>query len=478
MVFYIVLGVKRRRVAEGTYFDVKNGICEAFFESIGYGVLIHDSETVLYATKAASRIFEALDNKGIKGRKISELVAERYFKDYVNLVESVLAGERSPLFQGLARTVDGKEKWVEVCPNRVLYGQKEAVLLFVRDVTSEVVVKRSRSRIHELGLVQSVLSKVMSGDEDIHSVEESIFKYCEDLRIADMMCFVQVSRGRCDVRYVPNITPRRYGKCFMRNVRVIISLILDIPREVYIPNMFEFSSYGYSDVGCSFNAGSEISFFGVPLKVGGKVEGVIGFMKRGYNTFSAEDIAIARVLSGQISLSISLQKALRELAEEKERLYEIAMKDALTGVYTRLFFNNWMEEHQEMLKRRGEVSTCVLADIDNFKRINDAYGHLVGDEVLCRVAKTIRSSVRGMDLVVRYGGDEFLVVLPLVRKDEAGRIMERVVKNIGTLRDKFGFDIGISYGIASANANVSLVEALKKADELMYEMKRSKKLLA
>ena len=127
----------------------------------------------------------------------------------------------------------------------------------------------------------------------------------------------------------------------------------------------------------------------------------------------------------------------------------------------------------------GEPVSLLAIDIDHFKKINDGYGHDVGDEVLCEFAVRLASNVRAIDIPVRHGGEEFLVVMPDTRIEDAHRIAERIRLHVAgsPFRVAGGaesLDVTISIGVATSLAGETKVDGLlKRADAAMYEAKRS-----
>ena len=149
-----------------------------------------------------------------------------------------------------------------------------------------------------------------------------------------------------------------------------------------------------------------------------------------------------------------------------------SITDPLTGLYTRWFFTKSLKEEFERAKRYGTHFSVIMADIDNFKVINDTYGHTVGDRVLEYVARVFTSNTRATDIVGRYGGEEFIVLLPNTDAKGATEVAEklrRILKN----NNPFPFPVTMSFGVASFPENeVELPETLVAlADKALYTSK-------
>ena len=121
-----------------------------------------------------------------------------------------------------------------------------------------------------------------------------------------------------------------------------------------------------------------------------------------------------------------LVEYLGKLKQTHEELKRVAMTDALTGIYTRRFLFEWMEKQVTFITRNSGRFGCMLLDIDFFKSINDTFGHGQGDTVLKKVAQVIKQAVRKGDIVGRYGGEEFLVLLPNANLSQAGLVAEKI----------------------------------------------------
>ncbi len=151
-------------------------------------------------------------------------------------------------------------------------------------------------------------------------------------------------------------------------------------------------------------------------------------------------------------------------------------KDPLTGVYNRRFVIKLFKKLlARVKKRKGNLSLFVI-DINNFKNINDSHGHEVGDTVIFEIAKAFSKSIRKTDIVARWGGDEFLVIMPYSDDATPTNVMERVWEDLEEASEKLEVPISISIGksVYPENAD-NLVELIRIADKQMYERKFAKK---
>lgn len=171
------------------------------------------------------------------------------------------------------------------------------------------------------------------------------------------------------------------------------------------------------------------------------------------------------VMIGQLALGLRRASLYRQVET-------LALHDGLTGLWVRRHFQERLKEETARSLRRGSPLAVLMVDIDHFKQINDTYGHLVGDVVLREVAGILQRSVREMDMVCRYGGEEFAVALPEASAALGGAIAERVRTLIGgnpipAYDEKVS--VTVSVGVAFCGAEVRTAEELiERADGAMY----------
>ena len=144
---------------------------------------------------------------------------------------------------------------------------------------------------------------------------------------------------------------------------------------------------------------------------------------------------------------------------------ELAFKDPLTGAYTRAFLNEWLRTFQSKQERLKESSSLVVMDIDCLKEVNDNFGHEKGDELLRRFAGSVLENIRKMDIFARWGGDEFVLILPGTPERATKEIVRRISEKTNA---------SFSYGIAEFGYEKPFQEAFREADEELYRMKRKR----
>lgn len=183
-----------------------------------------------------------------------------------------------------------------------------------------------------------------------------------------------------------------------------------------------------------------------------------------------------RVDGLQAELSEARQLNAR-LTDQNRELTNRVIHDLLTGLYTRWFVREKIEEEIERSARHALPTSVLMVDLDHFKRVNDSYGHLAGDTVLRDIGKVIRESLRTYDIPGRYGGEEFCLMLPITSADKTLFVAERIRSNIEDHQfeiDGNRFSITASIGVAELEDAYSVTDAdqlIGLADQALYAAK-------
>src|SRR2546426_4224660 len=177
------------------------------------------------------------------------------------------------------------------------------------------------------------------------------------------------------------------------------------------------------------------------------------------------------------SFAMRLDSAYKELESTNVRLKETSFKDEETGLYNRRFFSVRLEEEMSRYRRFNHPVSLVLMDLDGFKAVNDEMGHMVGDETLRDIGQILMKHSRGINVVSRYGGDEFVVLLVETSKAGARLYADRIRQIISTYPFSHGKAITASFGVSSLpDDEAATSEALfRAADEALYGAKRAGK---
>lgn len=172
-----------------------------------------------------------------------------------------------------------------------------------------------------------------------------------------------------------------------------------------------------------------------------------------------------------IRVRIGLQS--KELSQALNTLQHMATQDSLTGLLNRRIMVDLVETELKLVERHGHPMTVALVDLDHFKSINDRFGHQAGDAVLIGFANLAQSQLRQVDKVARWGGEEFLIMLPQVKAAEALTALERLRLSMGShaFTGHPGVGATFSVGLAQARAGESLEHLIERADQALYQAK-------
>ncbi|MFW6104917.1 MAG: PAS domain S-box protein [Candidatus Bipolaricaulota bacterium] len=196
--------------------------------------------------------------------------------------------------------------------------------------------------------------------------------------------------------------------------------------------------------------------------------GVMQVISKEEGSFEKRDVELAEILAGHLSEEI-------KRVHLEEELRQQAIRDPLTGLYNRRYFSGTLQKEVERSKRYGEKIGFVMMDVNRFKEINDHYSHQIGDKVLKEVAELLKENVRDADTVVRYGGDEFLIMMPEmegkvnVMVDRIKRSIEKWNENSSLL--DFPLTVAVGVSLWSPEQDRDIEEALKQVDRRMYKDK-------
>lgn len=185
-----------------------------------------------------------------------------------------------------------------------------------------------------------------------------------------------------------------------------------------------------------------------------------------------QDVAINFFILS-VGIILIIYRINRFYLDQHSLVYIKSVTDQLTNVYNRRYLMKVLLEKKSNLLNYFSHYTVVMVDINNFKSVNDVYGHLVGDEVLQGLGKLLNESCRKYDICGRYGGDEFMVILPETEIPEAMAFCERIEEKFNEISEKYPeVDFSIAHGIANSKEK-TVKEIINLADEQLYNGKRS-----
>ena len=162
------------------------------------------------------------------------------------------------------------------------------------------------------------------------------------------------------------------------------------------------------------------------------------------------------------------------LQNEKKLLEKLAYIDPLTNIYNRQMFNKRLKEMYSLKQRHSEDIALVMIDIDHFKQVNDMYGHDVGDKVLVKLVEIINNNIRESDVFARWGGEEFILLMPKTKLDAATQKAEELRKLIEQYKDDEIPSFTVSFGVTEIEDRDKDRSCFKRADQALYMAKRTR----
>lgn len=198
-------------------------------------------------------------------------------------------------------------------------------------------------------------------------------------------------------------------------------------------------------------------------------EGAVGYLAK--SSLSKENLVKT------IDSALAKWRQIQQAKADQEKLERLANLDSLTGLYNRRVILDRLNERIKYVRRYGEELSLIMLDIDHFKKVNDQYGHLIGDGVLEGIAVLVQRNIRDTDVVGRYGGEEFIIILLKTGLSSALGVAERIRKAIqgAEMKDSEGnvFSVTVSEGVSSYKPAEDERSLISRADDALYRAKEN-----
>jgi len=216
------------------------------------------------------------------------------------------------------------------------------------------------------------------------------------------------------------------------------------------------------------------SFMALPVRAAGKIIGILCLADpNGRDSFASSEVSRVTALLPVIALALARERN----AARAAAYVRAATIDVVSGLFNRRYFRARLEEELERSRRQQSALTLMMIDVDDFKRVNDSFGHLAGDGILCETADIVRRSVRLFDVCTRFGGDEFAIIMPGIAADRAGLVAERIRSRVEKSRVS---DVQpdeptttVSIGLTTTTGSLSARGLVAQADQALYRAKRA-----
>ncbi len=317
------------------------------------------------------------------------------------------------------------------------------------------------------------LSQIISTNIKTADIYPSIHQAVSELMITEFFCislYDSTAQTITDVYMVDNGQPQKLTTRPLE--KGLFSTVLKSGKSLLYHS---FDSAAAEEIGAVMvgdNTTSDISqsILVVPLKIGSKSIGIISAQSYKPSMYTNADRETLELLAANVAIAI-------ENARLFDEVQKLAITDPLTHLYNRRKFEEAASKEFDRSRRYNRPLCAIMIDLDQFKAVNDTYGHLVGDQTLAAVADLCQKNIRNIDILARYGGEEFVIILPETTANQAFLSAERLRNDCETTKIETvqgPISLTISLGLADLNKTCkTLEELLDRADQALYESKRT-----
>ncbi|MBU0595718.1 PAS domain S-box protein [Candidatus Bipolaricaulota bacterium] len=460
--YAIYRDISARKEAEGALAQETARFEQLFAAAPEAIVLCANDGSILRMNAEFTRLFGYSEDEAL-GRDIDRLVAPEIngLQDEAKGITQQIADGQSSFVETRRRRKDGHLIHVSILGEPILIdGDQVAVYGIYRDISArkeaEAALAASQAKVERLHEAADALGEAKS-EEDVYRITVGAAEDVLGFSLG-ILCIAEDDEFICravsssiDVEELGRTKINPHGVA-VQSLETGQPIIVNDPTAESLP-------YGIPP--------SSRSLICAPI---GKI-GIFQAASATVNAFGDEDGRLLAILLGHTAVAAGRLRLQQELIRQ-------ARHDALTGVFNRHYFNEMIAQEVMRASRYNHPIGLLMIDVDRFKEINDRYGHQTGDMVLKEIADVLRDTVRQTDMIVRYGGDEFLVMLTETGEDaeEAAVRVRDAVFGSAKLREISGFDVTVSVGSIfwHPGTGTPIEEALATADARMYEDKRGR----
>jgi diguanylate cyclase (GGDEF)-like protein len=349
----------------------------------------------------------------------------------------------------------------------------------------QVVIALENARLYQEALatiehsdtIRQAIQEISSASLDPEETYQAIYRATVKLMPADAFVISLVDWKHDLIRHVYLFDQNQKWPAQTTSMdQCFAGYLVQNPRTILIDNIKNFhqSKYKFLHFGGTKKIRSGLA---VPLSRGEKIIGTIFTQSYQPDAYTPEHQNTLELIAAPAAVAL-------ENAQLYAEVHRLAITDSLTELYNRRHFFSLAQQECERSSRFGHPFSIAMLDIDHFKQINDSYGHLVGDQVLRALANLCQKVVRKVDILGRYGGEEFIILLPETDTAQAFQVAERLREKIYStpLRTDVGeffitTSIGIATPVCSSNITVRpnrrLEDIINQADQALYQAKQS-----
>jgi len=328
--------------------------------------------------------------------------------------------------------------------------------------------QEARQAAERRTILHRVSQEIVTANFDAEQIYTAIHQAAAQLMPAEAFAITLVTTDPTQVETVYLIDKDgRAPRQFFPKERGLTGKVLKIGKTIHIPDVdqvndveeLKYNSLEYTR-----------SVLALPLRAGDHILGVLSVQSYQPNAYSSEDQYLLEMLAATAAIAIENSRLLKEIQW-------LAITDPLTGLYNRRGLFQLAEREVDRYQRYGRPFCVYMLDIDQFKQINDTYGHAAGDQVLVGLASRLKQRIRDIDIIGRYGGEEILVVLTETQLSQAMLAAERArnhVQQYPIPTDRGDIPVTVSIGVAEIDAQIGdLATLVDRADNAMYAAKQA-----
>ncbi len=447
--------------------------------SVGPDFLTKEQTENLVSRGAAIDRFKTINNIVFRPENRPDLILidknqakETSFKSFiemfVDIPKIIFSGEQT--FKGLTVWTKTPLAYPAINPS-----SKELDFLIKKALKEKEILIENKTLKSNLSTLKQELdffeevSKTLTSTLDLNNILSTIMKKAKKMIKAEAWSFLLVDHETGEL-VCEKTTGKRASKKKIKKIRLKIGEGIAgwVARElmpVVVPDVSadpRFSS--------KIDSNKIKSIMCVPIKSKGNILGVLEIVNKTTNgPFTKDDLNLILRIVDHAAIAI-------ERASLYQKMEELSITDDLTKLFNTRYLDRTLEIEINRANRYDTSLSLIFMDVDHFKTINDNYGHLIGSKLLVEMGQLLIKCLRTVDIVARYGGDEFVIVLPQTPPDSASQIAERIRKsieqNIFLKKEGYSLKLTASFGVASYPESARYKEELLRlADEAMYRVK-------
>lgn len=433
---------------------------------------------VLSWNKAAEKMFGYTKEEMI-GQSVNCFIPQEKIEEELHFLDEVKEGKEIKHYQTVRRHKDGQMIQISLTlsPIKDPFGNIVGISSISQDITERITAEKKLKELNDkVVLERDKISKVLSIEEhlntifDINKLVDFVVDKTTEVLESEKCSLILVDYNTREL-YIKGHKGIDYqfikGVSELKGEDSIASIIANQGKPILVVDIENDKRFLRS----KRDSYRTKSFISAPIKSGGNVMGFINVADKNSqdgNLFSALDLKILCMIVRQVAVALENAKLYRDLKN-------LAITDPLTHIYNFRYFTKTIDHEIIRLKRHPTIPLCLLMiDVDNFKSYNDTFGHLEGDTLLQAMSNVFKQSVREIDVVCRYAGDEFVVILPETDIPQAIFIAERIKKAVEGFSLKRKVTVSIGIGKCTTH-NTNRYDLIKRADMALSKAKKEGK---